>query len=194
MSKSKDMTKIVEGVLKSKSNGKEDVLHVGHDILAEKIQDLLTKYGSLVSVRYFVSDKIVSSIEKAQEEFLKRVMGFADADYGMRYSEVTGYLQTDEELWVGGHDLLKELYGSVGKYLLMEITFHDVKSYEMGLIAARKVAIDEIQGLKRTVEFHMQALGLDKDALQHLQTGLNTLTEASSVVNRELERLEKRWR
>lgn len=189
-----DKVEIIKGQIKKWSNGEEDVLKVGGEILAEQFQNLLDKYGKLVTVRYYTSDKKIASLEKAQEEFLKRVMGFTCANYHMHYSEVTGYLWTDENLNVGGHNLLAELSTQVGKYLLMEVIFHDANAYQLGIAEARKVAVEEIQGLKKTLEFHMKAPGLGKDATEHLQTGLNTLTEASSVVNFQLERLERNWR
>ena len=49
------------------------------------------------------------------------VMGDANVDLQSRYSEITGYLWTDEDLNVGGHDLLAELKGHVGKWLIMEV-------------------------------------------------------------------------
>jgi hypothetical protein len=41
-----------------------------------------------------------------------------------RYSETTGYLWTDEKLQVGGHDLIEELSGSAGKFLIFEADVH----------------------------------------------------------------------
>lgn len=42
-------------------------------------------------------------------------------EYVDQYSEITGCLWTDEELKVGGHDLLAELDSYNGKYLVMEV-------------------------------------------------------------------------
>lgn len=126
---SKNIT--LEGKLTLGSNGEEQVLKLDREILAELVQDVVEKYGKLVSVRYWTSDEKMSK-EKAQHEFLKTVMGFADVEYNMAYSECTGYLWTDESLKIGGHDLLDELYSKVGKYLILEIDFHDLKTYEVG--------------------------------------------------------------
>ncbi|MNJ80064.1 hypothetical protein D3C77_783070 [compost metagenome] len=51
-------------------------------------------------------------------------MGFCDVGYGARYSELTGYLWTDEYLKVGGHDIIEELRSYVGKWLILEIEVH----------------------------------------------------------------------
>jgi hypothetical protein len=55
------------------------------------------------------------------------MLGEGDATFGARYSEDTGYLWTDEELNVGGHDLLGELESHEGRYCLLEIRYsHEV--------------------------------------------------------------------
>src|SRR5437868_3327415 len=39
------------------------------------------------------------------------------------YSEITGYLWTDENLMVGGHDLLDELRSHKGSFVHLEIAY-----------------------------------------------------------------------
>lgn len=73
-----------------------------------------------VNVRYFVTDKEVS-LDEAQGQFLKNLMGIADVKFQSYYSEYTGYLWTDEDIIIGGHDLLEELKGYDGKYLILLI-------------------------------------------------------------------------
>jgi len=75
-----------------------------------------------VTVRYFISDT-EKSIEELKENQLLSISGAVNADYSSKYSEYTGYLWTDEELKVGGHDLLNELYSNEGKYLYMEVDY-----------------------------------------------------------------------
>jgi hypothetical protein len=90
--------------------------------LAERIQSDMEQYGRYLSVRYFTSDE-----EKTEEQLtleLARVFaGEGEADVGHRYSEVTGYLWTDEDIKVGGHDLMGELHGQRGKFLHLEIGY-----------------------------------------------------------------------
>jgi hypothetical protein len=50
-------------------------------------------------------------------------VGLGEADVGHRYSEITGYLWTDEEIMVGGHDLIEELHDHLGKFCHLEITY-----------------------------------------------------------------------
>lgn len=76
-----------------------------------------------VSVRYWISET-----EKTKEELMEnqvlRLAGSVQADYGDRYSDMTGYLWTDEALKVGGHNLMQELNYHIGKYLYMEVDYN----------------------------------------------------------------------
>lgn len=76
--------------------------------------------GKRVNVNYWICDEKCTK-EQASEDFVKTLTGCAYVDFGARYSEYTGYLWTDEELKVGGHDIMREISSSVGKYLILEI-------------------------------------------------------------------------
>lgn len=76
--------------------------------------------GETVTVRYWITDSQYTR-EEAQDAFLQTVMGEVDVKLESRYSEITGYLWTDENLMVGGHNLLGELQDSVGKWLILEV-------------------------------------------------------------------------
>lgn len=122
-----DATRIYRGTICRASNGEEDDLVglLGEDhrvvILAEEIRDNKLP-GDFWSVRYFVTDRPIPA-EEVVPEMIRTLYGSGSADYGMRWSELTGYLYTDEELEVGGHDLIKELRSHMCKFLHMEITF-----------------------------------------------------------------------
>lgn len=75
------------------------------------------------TVRYWTSAE-ETNIEAMQEATAKQAIGKLDALYQHRYSECTGYLWTDEELNIGGHDLIEELKGDIGKYLILEMEVH----------------------------------------------------------------------
>jgi len=95
------------------------------DTLDEPIADELQYKidGKNVSVRYWITDQKCTK-EEAQESFLKTVMGVAECNYCSRYSEITGYLWTDDDLMIGGHDLHEEISSNAGKYLILEIDIH----------------------------------------------------------------------
>lgn len=80
--------------------------------------------GKKVSIRYWITNERITK-PAAQEIFLKKLFGEADICYESHYSEYTGYLWTDEDLNIGGHDLLNELRSSDGKYLILEVEAHD---------------------------------------------------------------------
>ncbi len=79
--------------------------------------DLVGKY---VSVRYHIIDKEMV-LDEAEEHFLKRLYGVIETDVGHHYSEITGYLWTDEKINIGGHNLIAELHSWVGKFMILII-------------------------------------------------------------------------
>lgn len=89
--------------------------------LASRLWDIANKQ---VSVRYYLSDK-ETSFEDAQTRFVEKLLGKIEVEYRDNYSEYTGYLWTDENLKVGGHDLMAELRNNVGKFLNLEIEVHE---------------------------------------------------------------------
>lgn len=84
-----------------------------------------------VTVRYWITDAEVS-LEDAQEAAVRQLYGDFRAEFCARYSELTGYLWTDEELKVGGHDLLNELYTNKGKWIILEISCHGLDNLGVG--------------------------------------------------------------
>ena len=87
------------------------------DPLAEELEWMGRK---TVTVRYWITDKPATK-EEAQEDFIGKIVGRAESKFGSHYSELTGYLWTDEDLKVGGHDLIAELRSNVGKWLILEV-------------------------------------------------------------------------
>jgi hypothetical protein len=130
----KAYTKIYRGQLCHTSNGEEDELlgllleEAPHKwkvkILAEMVSDDKQYDCDFLSVRYYTSDVAVPA-DKVVEVFLRSLYGDSEIEYGMAYSDLTGYLWTDEKLVVGGHDLIAELTTNLGKFLHMEILFAD---------------------------------------------------------------------
>jgi len=116
---------VYQGLLSEHSWGEVDDLLFLSSIeapLAEKLQDEIA--NKQVSLRYWVTEKEVTK-EQATESVIQAISGLADCNFGSNYSEVTGYLWTDEDCKVGGHDLLLELHSYVGKWLILEIDIHE---------------------------------------------------------------------
>ena len=90
--------------------------------LAETIGDDMDRHGRYLSVRYWTADE-PGDDEAMIEGAIREMLGEGDARYLARYSDVTGYLWTDEDLNVGGHDLLEELKSNAGRYCLLEVGY-----------------------------------------------------------------------
>jgi len=120
------MKKIYKGWL-SKNKWKDTIRLITNKEeleLLEEIQDDICSYGNHLSVRYYISSK-ETTLEQVKEDWLKKVMGITDCEYFDRHgSEWTGYMWTDQELNVGGHNLRDELESYFGKYLILEIDYH----------------------------------------------------------------------
>jgi hypothetical protein len=117
------------GVIRLGQHGEgDDILFLGDedDPLAELVSDNIREHGSFLSVRYWTADQAAAD-PVIEEAAIREMLGEGDATFGARYSEDTGYLWTDEELNVGGHDLLGELESHEGRYCLLEIRYsHEV--------------------------------------------------------------------
>lgn len=96
-----------------------DVLWCGGAKVADWAQRLA---GKTVTVRYWTSPLKLAPDEMKKAALLTQ-LGVADADYSHRYSELTGYLWTDEKFTVGGHDMLERLRSDNDKYLLLEAEY-----------------------------------------------------------------------
>lgn len=92
------------------------------DPLTEALQEHIDK--KKVTVRYFIADKHETRAQLI-EGLIQNLYGDATADYHSHYSEYTGYLYTDEDLIIGGHDILSEIKHSKGRFLYLEIDIHE---------------------------------------------------------------------
>lgn len=92
--------------------------------LAQQVEEAIESYGNFLSVRYWttVASKQVPD-EKLEESAVRTLLGDSEAEYLAHYSEITGYLWTDELLVVGGHDLLHELRSHLKEWCVVEITY-----------------------------------------------------------------------
>lgn len=79
--------------------------------------------GKQVTVCYWITDQACTK-DEAQEQFLKRLYGAAECEFYAHYSDITGHLWTDEELTIGGHDLIDELNSYVDKFVILDIEVH----------------------------------------------------------------------
>lgn len=101
------------------------------DTLARQIEDDIKEHGRYLSVQYYIAAKKLSK-KHLQTEWLNRLEGIGIAEYDVHWSDITGYLWTDEELKVGGHDLLEELKSHPDKYCHLEIWYNKSPLQEEG--------------------------------------------------------------
>lgn len=77
-----------------------------------------------VSISYYISDKPLAR-EGLEKQYINKVMGIVDAGCYPIYSDITGYLWTEEDCIIGGHNLLEEINNYEGKYIDMQIVIHN---------------------------------------------------------------------
>lgn len=118
-------TKVYEGLIRAGDYRENwDALFLGESDqpLADILGNDRTDFGPYASVRYFIY-ATPKTIDELDEGLVRRLAGEMDADYTDSYSEITGYLWTDEDIKVGGHDLLAELRSHLGWFAYIEITW-----------------------------------------------------------------------
>jgi hypothetical protein len=118
-------TETYAGMIRVADHGEsDDVLFVGDatEPLAELIENDIEQHGPHLSVTYWITDK-PHTHDEIQEAWLRHILGDTEVEFTVHWSDITGYLYTDEEITVGGHDLLGELRTAAGKYVCLEITY-----------------------------------------------------------------------
>lgn len=129
----KDNVTLIHGKLSSTAGGTEYVCcHVDGEPLVDQVDQFDKK---TITVRYWVSNVPLETVEQATEQTLKQVMGLLDARIYHAWSECTGYLWTEEHLKIDGHNILSEIWETAQlerwssprteSFLLMEITVHE---------------------------------------------------------------------
>lgn len=76
--------------------------------LAEAIKEILGWERKAMTVQYHLSSEPMSFYD-LEEHLAKTVLGTVKAEFYHRYSDLTGYLWTEEAIEVGDHDVLKEI-------------------------------------------------------------------------------------
>lgn len=80
-------------------------------------------------VSYWLSDKRCTKNEMT-ENWLKKISGYVSAEHeasSYQYSSWTSGTDYDTVLKIGNHDLLKELQGLDGKFIIIELNLKDHK-------------------------------------------------------------------
>ena len=115
---------VYKGWIKEDHFSEPEFLRLDDENLAEILEDSIS--GKCVTVSYYTCNE-KCTLDEARSSWLQTLQGGVETNVGARYSDITGYLWTDEEINVGGHDLIGELYSYVGKYLILLIKIHDIE-------------------------------------------------------------------
>lgn len=119
---------IFKGYLREKTFGEGDALSIGDEFIVKLFEDN-GLMNSPITVSYYITET-ECTLEEAQEDFVKKLYGISDGELTNAYSEITGYLWTDENLKIGGHDLVDELYSysdfrdGSAKYCILKVIKH----------------------------------------------------------------------
>jgi len=117
-------TIIFEGRVREADQGEAlDVLTLGDTNLPEAFADALGERRRQVSVRYWISPEPLTEDQRTDAE-VRIAAGDGYAEFISRYSDATGYLWTDVELTVGGHDLDAEIRRHLGAWCRLELVMH----------------------------------------------------------------------
>ncbi len=117
-------TKVYKGIVTESDYGENwDALFIGEN--SQPIAEIFEEdfEAKQVTVRYWTSDEEKTK-EEIQESVLRQQFGDVEANYNDAYSEITGYLWSDEDLNIGGHDLLEEIRSYLGKFIYLEVDVH----------------------------------------------------------------------
>ncbi len=109
------------------NNNEEEIYEI--EYLAKLIEEDIEEYGNYLSVCYYISNEKLS-FEEVKEEYLNYLIGNSKVQFNPCYSEYTGFLYVNEDIKIGGHDLLYELQINVGKYLNLRICYLDKQTRE----------------------------------------------------------------
>lgn len=94
--------------------------------LSKEMENKLNWKNCYASVKFVTCDTPID-VEHIEEKIIESYYGLCETQYRHRYSDYTGYLWTDEEFKVGGHDLIKILESHEGEYIHLEIELYKEK-------------------------------------------------------------------
>lgn len=116
--------KVVQKVKRLNGEVKETV--VDSFPLTREMSERCGWRGRYASIQMLTGDTPID-IDHIDETKIVSMMGEVESQYYHRYSDLTGYLWTDEAFKCGGHDIPKILHSHMGEYIHMEIELYEEK-------------------------------------------------------------------
>lgn len=105
-------------------NGEIVETEVGSFPLTKEMENKCGWSKYVASVQMLIGDTPIDT-DHINETKVVSMEGIVDSKYYHRYSDLTGYLWTEEGFKVGGHDIPAILQANVGKYIYMEIELYE---------------------------------------------------------------------
>lgn len=94
--------------------------------LTQRMEEDYSWTGKYASVRMLTGDTPID-LDNLDETYIVSMMGEVDSRYYHCYSDYTGYLWTEEDFKVGGHNLVFILQSHLGEYIHLEIELYKRK-------------------------------------------------------------------
>lgn len=113
---------VISGKLAEVEHGDGYTMACDGERIMPKVADMLDR-PIQASARWWLSDKPLDDAEARVKVQIDHAVGNLVALYEQAFSEITGYLWTDQELKLGGHDLVPIFEANAGRYIWMEIEF-----------------------------------------------------------------------
>lgn len=107
-------------------NGTEKDTVVDSFPFTKEMAGKISWYDSYASIQMLIGETPID-VNHIDETKIVSMMGEVESEYYHRYSDLTGYLWTDEGFKCGGHDIPKILRSNIGKYIHMEIELYQPK-------------------------------------------------------------------
>lgn len=137
-----DVTKTYQGKISVESwLEQSNAVLVGSYSIACRVSEDMEEHGRYLTVRWAIANQpvtleesamhVLSMLDGVEQDGLAIIDGgdlyhWEDdtaVKYFTAYSEITGYLWTEENLQIGGHDMLAILRENEGRFLVMEIDY-----------------------------------------------------------------------
>ena len=104
-------------------NGTVEEKIVGEFPFTKEMEDRCGWRGSYASIQMLTGDTPID-MDNIEETKIVSMMGEVNSKYYHCYSDLTGYLWTEEGFKCGGHDIPKILRSHFGEYIHMEIELY----------------------------------------------------------------------
>ena len=113
---------LLEGKIREKENGDHaDALYIGADIIAEAISDNFQSHRAPVFCCWAISERPITPYDLLGIA-VEQANGDVDAIYYHRYSEITGYLWTEQDAIIGGHNLVEIFGNHIKRYAILVVS------------------------------------------------------------------------